>query len=466
MLSTILNTTSNIIGMAIIGVDALMKELGDGDFIQDASGSEGRNIISLDNKVNNVKFLEEYSKRVLHEYSKAIHDAFKVTRELLLSSFFNNELTKFKECFVRKNVAERIAFGLVGILAMYEDDCFEHREPFDKYTIEDLLIKSIGSENGFYEQKTLDVVYGDDDDDRPDSFDTDDFISMLKDEDTIDALWSLLNEELMDALRKEVPHLSNAYHVYKSMFALIPNFDGSTDVADLSGIKDAYSLPEVASVISNFLVVVVRLFGELPESAKAIRAEFDGGDNIEGNIVNVIHKFLGNSLHLLHGSIPIVADLISSILKEDDDYLLNIRKSCFSYSSDRFIDAVSSVSRGYSSVKIREPFIHVGHVIKYDSKSKSTMDDKPLRIEYKDTSKSPFNAPFLEAFNSFMKRPNGSKRMVEFELSDGTTLSYGEPFFLSYWKCRPSYYDFNFVEDDSSDDFVVESKIAVTFDLD
>ena len=65
-----------------------------------------------------------------------------------------------------------------------------------------------------------------------------------------------------------------------------------------------------------------------------------------------------------------------------------------------------------------------------------------------------------------MKRPNGSKRMVEFELSDGTTLSYGEPFFLSYWKCRPSYYDFNFVEDDSSDDFVVESKIAVTFDLD
>lgn len=465
MLSTILNTTSNIIGMAIIGVDALIKELGGGDFIENVSQDAIMNIIPLDNKVNNVRFLEEYSKRVLPEYSKAIHDAFNVTRELLLSSFFNNELTKFKECFVRKNVAERIAFGLVGTLAMYEDDCFDHRDPFDDYIIETILLNSIGSENGFYEQKTLDIIYGDDDD-RPDSFDTDDFISMLKDEDTIDALLSLLNEELMDALQEKVPHLSNAHHVYKSMFALIPNFDGSTDVADLSGIKDDYSLPEVASVISNFLVVVVRLFGELPESAKAIRAEFDGGDNIEGNIVNVIHKFLGNSLHLLHGSIPIVADLISSILKEDDDYLLNIRKSCFSYSSDRFIDAVSSVSRGYSSVKIREPFIHVGHVIKYDSKSQSTLDDKPLRIEYKDTTKSSFNAPFLEAFNSFMKRPNGSKRMVEFELSNGTTLSYGEPFFLSYWKCRPSYYDFNFVEDDSSDDFVVGSKIAVTFDLD
>lgn len=452
--------------MAIIGVDALIKELGGGDFIENVSQDAIMNIIPLDNKVNNVRFLEEYSKSVVPEFSKAIHDAFKVTRELLLSSFFNNELTKFKECFVRKNVAERIAFNIVGTLAMYEEDCFGYTDTFDKYTIEDILIKSIGSENGFYEQKALDIVYGDEDDYRPGSFDTDDFISLLKDEDTIDALQSLLNEELMDALQKKVPHLSNAYHVYKSMFALIPNFDGSTDVVDLSGIKDDYSLPEVASVISNFLVVVVRLFRELPESAKAIRAEFDGGDNIEGNIVNVIHKFLGNSLHLLHGSIPIVADLISSILKEDDDYLLNIRKSCFSYSSDSFIDAVSSLSRGYSSVKIREPFIHIGHVIKYDSQSKSTMDDKPFRIEYKDTSKSPFNAPFLEAFNSFMKRPNGSKRMVEFELSDGTTLSYGEPFFLSYWKCRPSCYDFNFVEDDSSDDFVVESKIAVTFDLD
>lgn len=461
MLSTILNTTSNIIGMAIIGVDALMKELGYGDFIQDTSGSEGWNIIPLDNKVNNLKFLEEYSKRVLPEYSKAIHDAFKVTRELLLSSFFNNELTKFKECFVRKNVAERIAFGLVGTLAMYEDDCFDHREPFDDYIIETILLNSIGSENGFYEQKALDIIYGDDDD-RPDSFDTDDFISLLKDEDTIDALLSLLNEELMDALRKEVPHLSDAYHVYKSAFALIPNFDGSTDVADLSGIKDSYDIPEVIAVISNFLVALVHLFGELPESAKDIRATFDSEDNI----VKAINELPRNGASISHRNIPAVVDLISSILKEDDDYLLNIRKSCFSYSSDSFIDAVSSVSRGYSSVKIREPFIHIGHVIKYDSQSKSTMDDKPLRIEYKDTSKSPFNAPFLEAFNSFMKRPNGSKRMVEFELSDGTTLSYGEPFFLSYWKCRPSYYDFNFAEDDSSDDFVVESKIAVTFDLD
>ena len=278
---------------------------------------------------------------------------------------------------------------------------------------------------------------------------------MLKDEDTIDALQSLLNEDLMDALRREVPHLSNAYHVYKSMFALIPNFDGSTDVADLSGIKDAYDLPEVASVISNFLVALVHLFGELPESSKDIRAE-----------LNVLNRMLRNSSNASHRHIPAVVDIIESVLMEDDDYLLNIRKSCFSYSSDRFIDAVSSVSRGYSSVKIREPFIHVGHVIKYDSKSQSTLDDKPLRIEYKDTTKSSFNAPFLEAFNSFMKRPNGSKRMVEFELSNGTTLSYGEPFFLSYWKCRPSYYDFNFVEDDSSDDFVVRSKIAVTFDLD
>lgn len=455
MLSTILNTTSNIIGMAIIGVDALIKELGGGDFIENVSQDAIMNIIPLDNKVNNVRFLEEYSKRVLPEYSKAIHDAFKVTRELLLSSFFNNELTKFKECFVRKNVAERIAFGLVGTLAMYEDDCFDHRDPFDDYIIETILLNSIGSENGFYEQKTLDVVYGDDDDDRPDSFDTDDFISMLKDEDTIDALLSLLNEELMDALQEKVPHLSNAHHVYKSMFALIPNFDGSTDVADLSGIKDAYDLPEVASVISNFLVALVHLFGELPESSKDIRAE-----------LNVLNSMLRNSSNASHRHIPAVVDIIESVLMEDDDYLLNIRKSCFSYSSDRFIDAVSSVSRGYSSVKIREPFIHVGHVIKYDSKSQSTLDDKPLRIEYKDTTKSSFNAPFLEAFNSFMKRPNGSKRMVEFELSNGTTLSYGEPFFLSYWKCRPSYYDFNFVEDDSSDDFVVGSKIAVTFDLD
>lgn len=452
--------------MAIIGIDALMRELGDGHYIQNTEGNEGMNIIPLDNKVDNVKFLVEYSKRAIPEFSKAIHDAFKVTRELLLSSFFNNELTKFKECFVRKNVAERIAFNIVGTLAMYEEDCFGYTDTFDKYTIEDILIKSIGSENGFYEQKALDIVYGDEDDYRPGSFDTDDFISLLKDEDTIDALQSLLNEELMDALRREVPHLSNAYHVYKSMFALIPNFDGSTDVADLSGIKDAYDLNEVASVISNFLVVVVRLFGELPESAKDIRAEFDGGDNIEGNIVNVINKFLGNGTRLLHGNIPAVVDLISSILKEDDDYLLNIRKSCFSYSSDRFIDAVSSVSRGYSSVKIQEPYIHIGHVIKYDSKSKSTMDDKPLFVRYKDTSKSSLNVPFLEAFDSFMKRPNGTRRMVRFELSDGTTLSYGEPFFLSYWKCRPSYYDFTFVEDDSSDDFVVESEIAVTFDLD
>lgn len=454
MLSTILNITSNIISMAIIDVDVLMRKFGDGNYIQDTSESEGMNIIPLDNKVNNVKFLEEYSKRVLPEYSKAIHDAFNVTRELLLSSFFNNELTKFKECFVRKNVAERIAFSLVGTLAMYEDDCFDHREPFDDYTIETILLNSIGSENGFYEQKALDIIYGDDDD-RPDSFDTDDFISMLKDEDTIDALLSLLNEELMDALQEKVPHLSNAHHVYKSMFALIPNFDGSTDVADLSGIKDAYDLPEVASVISNFLVALVHLFGELPESSKDIRAE-----------LNVLNRALRDSSNASHRHIPAVVDIIESVLMEDDDYLLNIRKSCFSYSSDSFIDAVSSVSRGYSSVKIREPFIHIAHVIKYDSQSKSTMDDKPLRIEYKDTSKSSFNAPFLEAFNSFMKRPNGSKRMVEFELSDGTTLSYGEPFFLSYWKCRPSYYDFNFVEDDSSDDFVVESKIAVTFDLD
>lgn len=451
--------------MAIIGVDALMKELGDGHYIQNTEGNEGMNIIPLDNKVNNIKFLEEFSKRVVPEFSKAIHDAFKVTREFILSSFFNNELTKFKECFVRKNVAERIAFNIVGTLAMYEEDCFNQRDPFDDYTIETMLLNSIGSKNGFYEQKTLDIIYGDDDD-RPDSFDTDDFITMLKDEDTIDALQSLLNEDLMDTLQDKVPHLSNAYHVYKSMYALIPNFDGSTDVADLSGVKDAYDLNEVASVISNFLVVVVRLFGELPESAKAIRAEFDGGDNIEGNIINVINKFLGNGTRLLHGNIPAVVDLISSILKEDDDYLLNIRKSCFSYSSDRFIEAVSSVSRGYSSANIREPFIHIGHVIKYDSKSKSTMDDKPLFVRYKDTSKSPFNARFLEAFDSFMKRPNGTRRMVRFELSDGTTLSYGEPFFLSYWKCRPSYYDFTFVGDDSSDDFVVESEIAVTFDLD
>ena len=135
MLSTILNITSSRISMAIIGVDALMKELGEGHYIQDTSESEGMNIIPLDNKVNNIKFLEEYSKMAIPEFFKAIHDAFKVTRELLLSSFFNNELTKFKECFVRKNVAERIAFNIVGTLAMYEEDCFGYTNTFDKYTI-------------------------------------------------------------------------------------------------------------------------------------------------------------------------------------------------------------------------------------------------------------------------------------------------------------------------------------------